>query len=81
MSEDQKDSSHFNVWLTCRADSHVPDILLQNVHKISWNHVISLSKVNVTNKPRMGQLYVSIYCGLGFMSHQKDRDARPSAYV
>ncbi|XP_076457719.1 uncharacterized protein LOC143291635 isoform X3 [Babylonia areolata] len=44
MSEEQRDSSHFCVWMTCKTDSAVPDHLVQRLHKVSWTHVLSLAR-------------------------------------
>jgi hypothetical protein len=54
-SEEQQDASHFCVWLTCRADSDVPDHLLQCLHKISWNHVLSMTKPLPAKPPTPAQ--------------------------
>ena len=44
LSEEQRDASHFCVWMTCKTDSQVPDHLIQHLHKVSWTHVLTLAK-------------------------------------
>ena len=44
LTEEQLDSSHFCVWMTCKTDSAVPDHLIQRLHKVSWTHVLSLAR-------------------------------------
>ncbi|XP_070202269.1 uncharacterized protein [Littorina saxatilis] len=44
MTEEQHDSSRFCVWMTCKTESDVPDHLIHRLHKVSWNHVLSMAK-------------------------------------
>ena len=37
--EEKAKSSKFSVWITCEPNSQVPDYLILNLHKISWNHI------------------------------------------
>ncbi|XP_071095883.1 uncharacterized protein [Haliotis cracherodii] len=38
---DQQDKSRFCVWVTSEPCEHIPHFLLQNLHKVAWNHMIS----------------------------------------
>lgn len=38
---EQQDKSRFCVWVTSEPCEQIPHFLLQNLHKVAWNHMIS----------------------------------------
>ncbi|KAK6172547.1 hypothetical protein SNE40_016179 [Patella caerulea] len=47
----KKRTSRFCVWLTTEPCEHIPDRLVQNLHKVAWNYLATVNRPSDTKSP------------------------------